>query len=108
MPNHVRNIVKMKGITALPVFTEKESWDKKMVMSLDFEKIIPMPESLNVVSGTLEMMAVEAAVRKAVAASHSAPSSFPACRMLSTRSGSIIVTKQKMSFAGWAHSTSRT
>ena len=68
MPNHVRNIVKMKGITALPVFTEKENWDKKTVMSLDFEKIIPMPESLNVVSGTLEMMAVEAAVRKAVAA----------------------------------------
>ena len=65
MPNHVRNIVKMKGITALPVFTEKESWDKKMVMSLDFEKIIPMPESLNVISGTLEMVAVEAAVRKA-------------------------------------------
>ena len=38
MPNHVKNIVKMKGITTLPVFTEKESYDKKMVMSLDFEK----------------------------------------------------------------------
>lgn len=65
MPNHVRNLVKMQGITALPVFTEKEGWDKRMVMSLDFDKIIPMPESLDVVSGTMEAVAVEAAIRKA-------------------------------------------
>lgn len=68
MPNHVKNIVKMKGITTLPVFTEKESYDKKMVMSLDFEKIIPMPESLRITSGTMEALAVEAAIRKAAAA----------------------------------------
>lgn len=68
MPNHVKNIVKMKGITVLPVFTEKESWNGKMVMSLDFDKIIPMPESLNVASSTLEPLAVEAAIRKAAVA----------------------------------------
>lgn len=68
MPNHVKNIVKMKGITTLPVFKEKESYDKKMVMSLDFEKIIPMPESLNITSGTIEEIAIEAAIRKAAAA----------------------------------------
>lgn len=58
----------MKGITTLPVFTEKESYDKKMVMSLDFEKIIPMPESLRITSGTMERLAVEVAIRKAAAA----------------------------------------
>ncbi|MDE7245234.1 MAG: hypothetical protein K2O18_14855 [Oscillospiraceae bacterium] len=67
MPNHVKNIVKMKGITTLPIFTEK-NYDKKMVMSLDFEKIIPMPESLRITSGTMEHVAVEAAIRKAAAA----------------------------------------
>lgn len=68
MPNHVKNILKMKGLTTLPLFTDKESWDKKMVPALDFSKIIPMPESLDMVSGTIERVAVEAAVRKAAGA----------------------------------------
>lgn len=64
MPNHVKNIVKMKGITALPLFTEKESYDGKMVQAFDFNKIIPMPESLQVESGSIEDIAIEAALRK--------------------------------------------
>lgn len=47
MPNHVKNIVKMDGITKLPLFTEEES-----VMCFDFNKLIPMPESLNIESGS--------------------------------------------------------
>ena len=65
MPNHVRNIVKMRGITALPLFTPKQDYDEKLIPAFDFEKVIPMPESLNVVSGTMEGVAVEAAIRKA-------------------------------------------
>lgn len=64
MPNHVRNIVKMKGITALPLFTEKESYDGKMVPAFDFDKIIPMPESLNMESGSIEDLAIETVIRK--------------------------------------------
>lgn len=64
MPNHVMNIVKMKGITALPVFAGKEDGDT----AFDFGKIIPMPESLNVSCGTVEAVAVETAIRKAAAA----------------------------------------
>lgn len=65
MPNHVKNIVKMTGITALPVFTEKKDHDGTVIMGLDFEKIIPMPESLRVVAGTMENVAIEAVIRKA-------------------------------------------
>jgi len=67
MPNHVKNLVKMKGITALPVFTETEDGEER-VMAFDFEKIIPMPESLIVDCGTIEAIAVEAAIRRAATA----------------------------------------
>lgn len=67
MPNYVMNLVKMRGITNLPVFTEKEEWGGRKVPSLDFEKIIPIPESLNADSSSLEPLAMEAAIRKAVA-----------------------------------------
>lgn len=43
MPNYVTNILKMKGITELPLFTEED--DRK---HFDFNKIIPMPESLDI------------------------------------------------------------
>ena len=65
MPNHVQNVVKMKGITSLPIFEAVEGYDKKMVMSLDFEKIIPMPESIGEEYSGLEGIAVEAMIRKA-------------------------------------------
>ena len=65
MPNHVKNIVKMEGITKLPLFkTEYDEYEKRDVVCFDFNKIIPMPESLNVESGSIENMAIEAVNRK--------------------------------------------
>lgn len=48
MPNYVRNIVKMKGIVKLPLFTIKDG-----KTCFDFNKVIPMPESLNIESGSI-------------------------------------------------------
>lgn len=48
MPNHVANVVKMKGIMNLPLF----SVDKEGEKYFDFNKLIPMPESLNISSGS--------------------------------------------------------
>lgn len=54
MPNHVKNIVKMEGITKLPLFkTEYDKYEKRDVVSFDFNKIIPMPESLDIESGSI-------------------------------------------------------
>lgn len=54
MPNHVKNIVKMEGITKLPLFkTEYDKYEKKDIAVFDFNKIIPMPESLNIGSGSI-------------------------------------------------------
>ena len=54
MPNHVKNIVKMEGIAKLPLFaTEQNKYDKRDVTYFDFNKIIPMPESLNIESGSI-------------------------------------------------------
>lgn len=53
MPNHVRNVLKMEGIETLPIFrTEYNEWEKKNEVSLDFDKLIPMPARLNVDSGS--------------------------------------------------------
>lgn len=59
MPNHVKNIVKMEGITKLPLFTVEQGEE-----CFDFNKIIPMPESLSIEAGSLEDIAVEAVMRK--------------------------------------------
>ena len=48
MPNHVKNIIKMEGICNLPLFREEDG--KKC---FDFNTIIPMPESLNIESGSM-------------------------------------------------------
>ncbi len=48
MPNYVRNIIKMEGITTLSLFSEIEG--KK---TFDFNKIIPMPKSLDMQEGTM-------------------------------------------------------
>lgn len=55
MPNWVRNVVKGKGIHNLPIFTKDEETGKD---EFDFEKIIPRPESLNVVSGSCEEISI--------------------------------------------------
>lgn len=48
MPNHVKNVVKMEGITNLPLFVEEDG-----KRCFDFNKIILMPESLNIESGSM-------------------------------------------------------
>lgn len=48
MPNWVRNIVRMKGIADKPLFIEAEG--RKV---FDFNKLIPMPESLGIESGSM-------------------------------------------------------
>lgn len=54
MPNHVKNIIKMEGIAKLPLFkTEYDEYEKRDVVCFDFNKIIPMPESLNIESGSI-------------------------------------------------------
>lgn len=59
MPNNVRNIVKMKEIAKLPIFTEVQGERR-----FDFNKIIPMPDSLDIEMGSLEEIAIEAVMRK--------------------------------------------
>jgi len=48
MPNNVKNIVKMKGILNLPLFVMED-----VVKCFDFNKIIPMPKSLDIESGSM-------------------------------------------------------
>lgn len=60
MPNHIANVIKMKGIKNLPLFSKAE----KGTEYFDFNKLIPMPESLNIASGSLEDVAIEAVMRK--------------------------------------------
>lgn len=56
MPNHVRNKVKMTGIANLPLFTTKtDEYTKEQFTFFDFNKLIPMPESLNI-GGTHTIM----------------------------------------------------
>ena len=65
MPNHVRNKVKMTGIVNLPLFTtETDKYTKEQFTFFDFNKLIPMPESLNIESGSSEDIAIEAVLRK--------------------------------------------
>lgn len=56
MPNHVKNILKMKGISELPIFRADEDGNK----ALDFNALIPMPVSLMKESGSWETTAIEA------------------------------------------------
>ena len=59
MPNHVSNRIKMKGIRNLPLF----SVDKYGSEHFDFNKMIPMPESLDVTSGSVETLAIMTALK---------------------------------------------
>ena len=59
MPNHVKNIVKMQGITKLPLFTMDQGEE-----CFDFNKIIQMPKSLEIEAGSQEDVAIEAVMRK--------------------------------------------
>lgn len=61
MPNNVMNILKMQGITKLPLFSHKDGQ-----MEFDLSKIVPMPEALNRGSGSIEDLAIETVLRKLV------------------------------------------
>lgn len=60
MPNHVKNKIRMEGIAKLPLFGEAENGEK----FFDFNKLIPMPESLNVTSGSIENDAIAALIQE--------------------------------------------
>lgn len=63
MSNKVKNILKMNGISSLPLFTEK-SYGGRYLMTFDFNWIVPMPASLKLKPGSVEKLALEAAFRK--------------------------------------------
>ena len=71
MPNWVRNVLKMEGISSLPLYSEYDAEQKKWHDSseyFDFQKLIPMPEALNLTAGFVETMAMEAAIRRIASA----------------------------------------
>jgi hypothetical protein len=49
MPNHVQNILRADGISELPIYDSNENGEK----FFDFNKVIPMPESLQIESGSV-------------------------------------------------------
>ena len=48
MPNYVVNIVKMRGIAKLPLFSEEDG-----EKAFDFNKLIPLPAELKMESGSM-------------------------------------------------------
>lgn len=60
MPNWVTNKLRGENISSLPIFTTGENGEKQ----LDFNTLIPMPEELNIISGTMIDVAIEAVLRK--------------------------------------------
>lgn len=56
MPNWVKCRLKMDGLNDAPLFTVDERGEREF----DFNKLIPMPEALNMDSGYIETMAIRA------------------------------------------------
>ena len=76
MPNWVRNIVKMQGIGSLPLYSGHDAKEKKWDSAseyFDFQKLIPMPESLRLEAGYIESVAMEAARNRIARGSGSTP-----------------------------------
>lgn len=59
MPNYVRNVLRMSGIAKEPLFKQYDDG-----LSFDFNTLIPMPEELNVVSGSVTTDSIMALVYK--------------------------------------------
>lgn len=59
MPNHVANVIRMDHIQDQPLFSIHGSKPY-----FDFNKIIPMPESLNIESSTRQDLAIDMVLRK--------------------------------------------
>lgn len=64
MPNNVRNVVRFDG-NGRDVFSflDKISEDGKEVGMIDFNKVVPMPESLNIESGSNTQLSIEAVLK---------------------------------------------
>lgn len=56
MPNHVKCRLKMDGLSSVQLFGK----DERNEMYFDFNKIIPMPEELDMISGSVEDNAIKA------------------------------------------------
>lgn len=66
MPNHVTNYVELIGEQyVINELLEKVKYDNKDIGTLDFNKIIPMPEPLNIESGSNEDRYIKAYLRAA-------------------------------------------
>lgn len=64
MPYYVKNVIELKGIANMPIFTSTiRDKDKKELVCFDFDKLIPMPESLDIEAGTIETVAIDAFLR---------------------------------------------
>lgn len=61
MPNHIKNIIKMQDIVSLPFYNPDKY---ETGGGIDFNKLIPMPESLNIEDGSIEYLALDAINRK--------------------------------------------
>ena len=66
MANNVKNIIRMKGIANLPLFEgEEDRFTGEKYRSLDFDKIVPMPQELLAVNvGGMENSYIRAALCK--------------------------------------------
>ena len=64
MPNHVKNILRFDG-NGVDVFSflDKISEDGKEIGMIDFNKVIPMPESLKLESGSNTQLSIEAVLK---------------------------------------------
>ena len=61
MPNHVENVIYLEGPEEqIQALLEKVKYDEIGVGSLDFQKVIPMPDSLNIESGSRTTDGLEA------------------------------------------------
>ena len=53
---HIKNVVKMNGIASLPLFST--AYDgKERTLIFDFNRVIPMPETLKLKTGCMERLA---------------------------------------------------
>lgn len=59
MPNHVKCRLKMEGLVNAPLFSRNEENE----LYFDFNKIIPMPKELDMISGSFEDIAIKAYVK---------------------------------------------
>ena len=56
MPNHVMSIMRMNGIPKLPLFIKNQYGG----LEFDFNKLIPMPESLNLLTHEIYLLLTSA------------------------------------------------